>query len=153
MSKGFIRYESKNGVEYASIYRAKRVNGKKINEVENLGRVIDKEKGIFRNRTRGTFSFSFEHGAVELPQAVSEKLILDFGDSFFLGQMLSKNGLLPLIKRTFGGNGSADTVESLMFYKSLSGGANCYADTWYEGSYAKIMFPAAKDLSVNNVPN
>ena len=46
MSIGFIRYEQKNGVEYASIYRGKRVEGKKVNDVEYLGRVINKENGV-----------------------------------------------------------------------------------------------------------
>jgi hypothetical protein len=142
MSKGFVRYETKNGVEYASIYKARRVDGKKINDVEYLGRVIDKEKGVFRSRTRGTFVFSIDGGMVGIEQTKTEKLILDFGDSYILGEMLAKNSFLPLIKRVFGNN--SDTIASLLFYKSLSGGANCYADTWYEGSYARIMFPAAK---------
>jgi len=142
MAKGFIRYEPKNGVEYASVYKAKRVDGKKINDVEYLGRVIDKEKGIFRSRERGTFAFSLDGGIVNIEQTKAEKLILDFGDSYILGELLVKNGFLLLLKRVFGDE--SDTIASLVFYKSLSGGANCYADTWHEGSYARIMFPTAK---------
>ena len=33
MSKGFIRYETKNGVEYASVYKARRDGGKKVNDI------------------------------------------------------------------------------------------------------------------------
>ena len=142
MSLGFMRYEIKNGVEYASVYKAKREGGKKVNDVEYLGRVIDKEKGIFRNRTRGTFQFSIESGAVDIAPAKMEKLILDFGDSYFLGEMLTRIGFLPLVRHVFGER--SDCLSSLIFYKSLLGGANCYAESWWEGSYARIMFPKAK---------
>ena len=147
MSKGFIRYETKNGVEYASVYKARRDGGKKVNDIEYLGRVIDKEKGMFRNRAKGTFYFSIENGLVEAPTVPPkmEKLILDFGDSFFLGEMLKRMELLPLMRRVFGGR--ADCVASLLFYKLLLGGASCHALSWWEGSYARIMFPDAKLLS------
>ena len=142
MSNGFMRYETKNGVEYASVCKARREGGKKINDVEYLGRVIDKEKGIFRNRIRGTFRFSIENGATEIVPAKMEKLILDFGDSFFLGEMLKRIELLSLIRHVF--DERMDCIASLLFYKVLLGGANCYAETWWEGSYARIMFPSAK---------
>jgi len=141
LTKGFIRYESKNGVEYASLYKARREGGKKINDIEWLGRVIDKEKGIFKSRERGTFLFTLKSGAVEYLPPVQEKLILDFGDSYFLNVMLINSGFMDLLERIFGN--SADTVASLVFYKSLRGGPNCYAQTWWEGSYARILFPSA----------
>ena len=145
MSKGFIRYETKNGVEYASVYKARREGGKKVNDTEYLGRVIDKEKGIFRNRARGTFHFSFESGVVETSPPKMEKLILDFGDGFFLGEMLKRMELLDLVGRVFGKR--ADCIASLLFYKVLCGGANRHALSWWEGSYARILFPGARLLS------
>ena len=142
MSKGFIRYETKNGIEYASVYKARREGGKKVNDTEYLGRVVDKEKGIFRNRARGTFHFSFENGVVETSPPKMEKLILDFGDSFFLVEMLKRMELPALVGRVFGER--ADCIASLLFYKILFGGANCHALSWWEGSYARILFPSAK---------
>ena len=141
MSKGFIRYEQKNGVEYASVYRAKRVGSKKTNDIEWLGRVINKEKGIYRSRERGTFAFTLDGGVVEQQSTAVEKLILDFGDSYFLNEMLERNGIKALIKKMFGE--LSDTVMSLLLYRSLQQGANCYAHTWWEGSYARILYPSA----------
>ena len=141
MAKGFIRYESKNGVEYASLYKARREGGKKVNDIEWLGRVIDKEKGIFKSRERGTFQFTLKNNSVEYLPPVQEQLILDFGDSYFLDKILENSGFMNLLVHIFGN--SADTVASLVFYKSLRGGPNCYAQTWWEGSYARILFPNA----------
>jgi hypothetical protein len=141
MTKGFIRYEQKNGVEYASVYRAKRVGSKKTNDIEWLGRVINKEKGIYRSRERGTFTFTLDGGAVEQQPTIIEKLILDFGDSYFLNEILERNGFKGLIKATFGE--LADTVMSLILYRSLQQGASCYAQTWWEGSYSRFLYPNA----------
>jgi len=141
LSSGFIRYEKKNGVEYASIYRAKRVGSKKTNDIEWLGRVIDKEKGVYRNRERGIFTFTLDGGVVEQAPVVAEKLILDFGDSFFLNEMLERNGFKALVMNTFGG--MADTVMALVFYRSLQHGASRYARIWWEGSYARLLYPNA----------
>jgi hypothetical protein len=141
MSNGFIRYEIKNGVEYASVYKAKRIGSKKTNDIEWLGRVIDKEKGIYKSRERGTFTFSLESGIADPLPSIAERMILDFGDSYFLDEMLIRSRFKELIERVFEAN--ADTVLSLVFYRSLHGGANRYAQTWWEGSYARFLFPQA----------
>jgi transposase len=36
-----------------------------------------------------------------------------------------------------------DTVISLILYRSLQQGASCYAHIWWEGSYARILYPNA----------
>jgi len=140
MSKGFIRYEQKNGVEYASVYRAKRIGAKKTNDIEWLGRVIDREKGLYRSRERGIFSFTLNGGYVE-QQIAGEKLILDFGDSYVLNEILARAGYMNLIQTAFGE--LANTVASLILYRSLQHGASCYAHDWWEGSYARILHPNA----------
>jgi hypothetical protein len=142
MTKGFIRYEIKNGVEYASVYKARRVGAKKTNDIEYLGRVINKEKGIYKNRERGVFTFSLGNGIVEQQPIINEKLILDFGDSFLLNEIIKKAGLKSLIEKVF--PGISDTVLALLFYRVLSNdSANCYAQVWWEGAYARILFPQA----------
>ena len=142
MAKGFIRYETKNGVEYASVYKAKRVGAKKTNDIEYLGRVIDKENGVYKNRERGLFTFTLENGIIEQQPLINEKLILDFGDSFLLNEIIKKAGLKSLIEKTF--PGISDTVLALLFYQVLSSdSANCYAQIWWEGAYARILFPKA----------
>jgi len=141
MTKGFIRYESKNNVEYASVYKARRVDGKKVNDIEWLGRVIDKEQGIYQSRKRGVFQYTLESKDIEYLPYTQEKLILDFGDSFFLNEMLTRCGFMSLIKHVFGN--MTDILSSLIFYKTLHGGANCYAKNWWEGSYTRLLFPEA----------
>lgn len=141
MTKGFIRYENKNGIEYASHYKAKRIGPKKTNDIEYLGRVVDKEKGVYLNKKRGTFLFSLDDCIkVQLPTIV-EKLILDFGDSYLLGEILKKTGFKILLDGIF--RSKSDTVLALLFHKVLHGGANCYAQVWWEGAYARILFPKA----------
>lgn len=54
----FIFYEEKSSGTYAKIIVAKRINGKKINQTTNLGRVLDKQRGIFENREKAVFTFT-----------------------------------------------------------------------------------------------
>jgi len=139
MSNGFIRYETKKDAEYACVCRAMRTEGKKTNTVEWLGKVIDKENGIYQSRKRGKFQYSLENGEIKYIPSAMEKLILDFGDSYFLKEMLNRSGFMKLIENAFGEK--TDALTSLLFYKSLGGEANCYAQTWWEGSYARLLFP------------
>ena len=58
MAKSFIHYHNIKGNLYASVYTPRKVNGKKDNQPQYLGRVIDKEKGIYQNRERGALRYS-----------------------------------------------------------------------------------------------
>lgn len=146
MANKFIHYDVKNGVEYASVYTPRRENGKKVNDPEYLGRVIDKEKGIYRNRTRGDFTYSLESGYGDVDSTCitsnEEKLILDFGDAYVLFEALKKcsfydafQNLLPPL---------TDTLMSLIAYRLLGGYANNHAEDWWEGSYTRLLYPNAK---------
>lgn len=146
MANRFIHYDIKNGVEYASVYTPQRRNGKKVNDPEYLGRVVDKAKGIFRSRARGEFTFTLENGygdaVVTTKTAMNERLILDFGDAHILFEAMKKCGfytvfcdLLPEKK---------DTLMSLLAYKLLGQGANSHAEDWWEGSYTRILHPTAR---------
>ncbi len=89
----FIRYKTINGKEYAyEVTSYWDRNTKKPKEVNKyLGIVVDREKGIYRKNI------------------AQEKLILDFGDSFFLLEYLKTRmpeehsfmrkikGLVPLV--------------------------------------------------------
>ena len=92
MAKSFIYYRNIKGAVYASVCTPKKIKGKKDNQEQYLGRVIDKEKGIYRNRERGTFSYSLNHGyiAYEPMANVEERLILNFGDSYIINNILEK---------------------------------------------------------------
>ena len=144
MAQKFIHYDKKNGVAYASVYTPQKVNGKKTNNPEYLGRVINKEKGIYQSRARGVFFYNIEDGYADgnfLLPGVEEKLILDFGDIHALYEILKKTGYLKVFKAIL--PVESDSLLSLIGYKVLGSTANCYAFDWWEGSYARILFPNA----------
>jgi hypothetical protein len=152
----FIRYMTKsNGTEYASLLDGVR-DGSKVKQqyLGNLGRVIDKEGGVFQNRERGLFRYTLEDGFCCLPSVNAERnastkrerLILDFGDSFFLSQYLDLQGFRDAFYQVL--PEQTDTVLSLVFYRILTDKkANCYADAWWRGNYASMLFPKAKLVS------
>ena len=152
MAKSFIHTLARNGAEYAYVYTPRKVNGKKVNDPVYLGRVVDREQGIFRNRSRGTFTYSLENGYGDvlleaynssLPLAAKEeKLILDFGDAYCLYETLKTRNLYDMIYSIV--PGKADTMMSVLGFKLLAGASNRYAADWWEGSYARILFPNAK---------
>jgi len=153
MAKSFIHYKNAGGVEYASVFTPRRENGKKVNDPEYLGRVVDKENGIYQNRKRGLFMYNLENGYSDIPANIDvnafllsppkkEKLILDFGDAYCLYTALKSCGLYEIIKAI--APGQEDTIMSLLGYKLLVGTANCYAEDWWEGSYVRLLFPNAK---------
>ena len=150
MQSGFIRYEKKDSAEYAFVCRAKRVEGKKTNEVENLGRVIDRARGIYKNRQRGLFAYSLESGYDPPPPDIDavlegpkEKLILDFGDVFLLDEILKKSGLRPVFEKAY--PDASDTLLAMLAHRLLDvDSASRYANEWWEGSYAQFLYPKAK---------
>ena len=149
----YIRYITKgNGYEYASLADSAR-DGSKVSQqyLGNLGRVIDKDGGVFQSRERGMFRYTLEDGFCDLPDAYSEKaspakverLILDFGDSFFLSQYLEQQAFKEAFYQVL--PGQTDTLLSLVFYRILTDKkASCYADMWWQGNYASVLFPKAK---------
>ena len=149
MSSGFIRFEKKDGAEYAFVCKAKRVDGKKTNDVENLGRVIDRARGIYKNRQRGLFAFSLEGGYAPPPpdlnavmEEAEEKLILDFGDVFLLDEILKKSGLRPVFEKAC--PDASDTLLAMLAHRLLDvDSASRYAHEWWEGSYARFLYPKA----------
>ena len=148
----YIRYITKeNGFEYASVADCKR-DGKQVSQsyLGNLGRVIDKSLGIFKNRERGLFCYSIENGYSDLPENYTpsadvverEGLILDFGDSFFLHEFIKKQAYNAAIGTVVDKN--LDTLLSLLYYRILTDEkAYLYADMWHKGNYASVLFPKA----------
>jgi len=153
----YIAYDIKNGVEYAKLVKSTR-HGKKIaKEYKNLGRVIDKEKNIFKSRELGIYQYDVDNdyydknpdwsdseAPVEYPEpkAVNkEKLILDFGDTFLIDSFIHDNGLNDIIEKCSVHN--HDTLYSMICYYILSNTANCHAKTWWEGNFARMRYPLA----------
>jgi hypothetical protein len=146
-----ILYDIKNGHEYAKLCTSKRLGGKVAKDCTYLGRVIDKENGIYKNKERGVFTYNLSENSYGIPdpsyimpperKGITEKLILDFGDAFFLNSFFQSRGLSSVVDAIEYGN--KDTVYSMLFYYILCSTANCHANDWWEGSYARILYPNA----------
>jgi hypothetical protein len=148
-----IHYITKsNNREYASLATSAR-DGKRVGHqyLSNLGLVVDKEKGIFRSRERGLFHYTLESGFSGLPEGYvrepradeKEKLILDFGDSFFLWEYMKAQTFLPALRAVL--PEQSDTLFSLLFFRMLTDKkACCHAETWYQGNYVSLLFPQAR---------
>ena len=149
----YIQYITKsNGREYAALTSSTR-DGKQVGHqyLNNLGLVIDKEKGIFRSRERGLFRYTLESGFSDLPEGYvreprkdeKERLILDFGDSYFLWEYMKAQAFMPAFRAVL--PDQSDTLFSLLFFRILTNKkACCHAETWYQGNYASLLFPQAK---------
>lgn len=120
----------------------------------NLGRVIDKYKHMFQNRKNGVFVYNPEDGSISKPsaevllperRAVNEKLIVDFGDSYFLHEFIRQEGLDHSIDAI--DYGSPHTMHAMIQFYVLCSLSNAHAEEWYEGSYARVLFPKANLVS------
>ena len=94
----FVSYSAKGDAVYARLVTSRRVEGKVVKETSNLGRVVDRERNVFRSRERGTFTFDPATG--EFGPAPSggwpppaELLVLDFGDTWALDSLATSEGL------------------------------------------------------------
>lgn len=157
----YIAYRTSNGKTYAYLAECNR-DGQQIEKkyLENLGRVLDKEKGIYRNRERGVFTYDLATGTygtapadfIEPPKRKQGKylnvagkkrsrLCLEFGNSFFLDAFLKNAGFYQVIDAV--GYGNTDTLRALVFYYLLSQQPNSHAADWYGLNYVKTLFPNA----------
>lgn len=132
----YISYSTSNGYVYAQLAEAEREDDTvRKTYVANLGRVLDKGKGIYRNRERGVFTYDLTtdtYGTVpadfkEPPKRKRGKYIrvdgkkrsrlcIEFGDSYFLDKFLNY---------------------------LLSQKPNSHMEYWYELNYVKYLFPNA----------
>ena len=105
----YISYKKgENGTLYATVMESKKVNGRSVkSKVDYLGVVVDREKGIYRNRGRGTFTYDIETGEYGIPDWEDVPLCerngppranLDFGDVYLLDEMMRTEGLEDCIE-------------------------------------------------------
>jgi hypothetical protein len=155
MAKPFISYYNNKGHDYARICTPARVNGKKTNNPVYLGRVIDKQQGIFRNKERGVFSFSLENGYSNAPEdpmasvnAAKAKGCLSFGHVYCAHALLERFGLLSLFRDTE--PDSPDTLIALVMHRLLECYADSHAHSFFEQTYARLLYPRG-NLSSQNI--
>ena len=149
----YISYKKgENGTLYATVMESKKVSGKSDkSRVEYLGRVVDKERGIYSNRARGTFTYDLETGEYGVPDWEDVPLPernepprsnLDFGDAYLLHRVMQVEGLTDCIEAM--GTGAEDTIAALAEFCVLTDRLGmCNALDWFDGSYASIMHPRA----------
>ena len=151
----YINYDQKGNYEYATASSSKR-NGKSVGKDQQiyLGRVIDKERRIFKSKERGMFIFdpesvSFtpasEDVTATLPKAEDnrrrEQLILDFGNAFFFDQFIASKKYDEVLDKIPFGN--KDTLKAMLCFYALEDLSNTNASDWFEGSFSKYLYPGA----------
>lgn len=71
----YIAYSRKKDAEYARICESRWINGTSRQiTLFNLGRVIDKNKGIYRSRQRGLFTYCLKTNQFGLPKSAEETM-------------------------------------------------------------------------------
>lgn len=150
----YIAYQSQNGILYASLATSVR-NGKKVSKTyKTLGRVLDKDLNVFESRERGIFQYDVTTDTYKAPpkefkadqsqekHRSKQSLILDFGPSYVLDQLLEQYGFNSILSGLPVGN--LDSLRAMLFYYLQCKDANCYALDWFEGDFARMLFPEAK---------
>ncbi len=125
---------------------------KKRNDGIYLGRVIDKENHVFYSSDRGIFTYdpvanvfgqADETYVAGIPddQRKRPKICLDFGDSYFVYELLQSCGYDSVINSLPYRN--KDTLNAMIQYYILRDKANDHAGIWYDGSIAQFLYPKA----------
>lgn len=147
-------YQTRNGIEYATFYGKSVRKGKSVTKdfQRYLGRVIDKKSHVFCSRKDGIYVFDEKTQSVlpaspkytselESDGRKKEKLVLDFGDSYFLCQLLEKMQYKKVIDSVDYGN--SDTMNAMVLFYTMTEYACSHAQAWYEGNFAKVLYPKA----------
>ncbi|MDR0723785.1 MAG: transposase [Endomicrobium sp.] len=145
---GFIHIDEKEYGSYAVYCKDTFVkDGKVYHSREYLGKVIDRELGLYFNRQRGYFTFDLNQGygdpdpdviaACSLPN----NIVLHFGDVWLVDQMLRAIGLDKVLDNLI--PNAASTVKSLVAFRLLETSGYDGAEEWYRTSYARILYPDA----------
>ena len=153
----YVNYRTVGGIEYATAIVSKREGKKIIKERKRyLGRVIDKEKQIFKNKENGMFQYNIENDTCQPvpsnfiePQIVRKNrrksrpnYVVSFGDSYFLDQYLKQIEFYTVVDSLQYPN--QDSVRGLLAYYILCNHANQHAQDWYELTFAKYLYPKAQ---------
>lgn len=151
----YINYTTKGNYEYATACSSIRI-GKTTTKGQQmyLGRVIDKERGIYKSKEHGMFTFDLntceikpapEDATVRVGKVPDnrrrELLILDFGNSFFFDRFIAEKRYNAVLDGLPFGN--SDTLHAMIAFYALENLANTNASEWYGGNFAKYLYPDA----------
>lgn len=153
----YISTSVKDGRIYATASKSVRKGGKVgKSDSKYLGRVIDRERGIYKSKERGLFmydektdTFSTVPADYQEPKIQRKKKhpdrpehIVSFGDTYLLLHFLIQSGYMFAIDAI--GYKNKDTLRALLFYYLLCPLSNRHAHDWWELTYAKYIFPKAQ---------
>ncbi|MDR1418402.1 MAG: transposase [Endomicrobium sp.] len=151
---GHIRFKKQPNGNIVAIYskRCVVINGKTYHETEHLGRVIDKENGIFLHRDKGFIKFSLEDGydtnyTPNYHQPRECNASLNFGP-WMIDEIIKQESLDIILNSLTNNIADRDTLYTLIsfyiFGKDLS---NKKLDTWYWRNYTSVIYPNANVYS------
>jgi hypothetical protein len=149
----FIKYYNSGRNRYAKVLEAKRNKNGERYDIPRfyLGRVINEEKGIFKNKERGVFKYSLSEGFGDIEdtefymeQSYGSKieLILDFGPEYVFAGTLEKEGIWEVFSSVM--PKKSDTLLTLVLHSMLWTEARQFAEDFWMTSYARIVFPKAR---------
>lgn len=124
----FIRYQKFGNKEYAYEITAYWDKKKKVcrQKSKYLGAVVDKKKKLFEKKSL---------------MAKPENLIVDFGDTYAVHQVLKETGFNQMLEDAF--TDFSEELLALVHYRLCYGAAMMYAQRWFEGSYSRLQFKTA----------
>jgi hypothetical protein len=151
--QGRIEYQGTGSSEYGIYVKDYFINdqGKVNYNKVYIGKVINKARGLYHNKKLGgCFTFSLENGFAiaeepgALYSAIAEpEVSLEFGDVWMFDQLCKQLGLDKVLESVNPACG--DTLKALVAHRLLNNDdACCLAQVWYEGSYARVLYPAAR---------
>jgi len=121
----FVRYKKFGNKEYAYEVTAywDPVKKKPRQKSRYLGVAVNKEKGVYKRKQ---------------VEQKTEKLILDFGDTYLLNEFMKHEDISNLLEKVFGDR--TNYMLSLLCYRLCHASAMNYARIWYDGSISRFLF-------------
>ena len=135
---------TKGRYRYAELLTSKRAGKKTSKDSINLGRIIDEDGMIFRNRKDGCFRYDPETGTktkIENPRKNELPAAVDFGDSFFISEVMKSLKIDSVINGLTAQD--SDSLKAIVTYYLCSQNPNVYANEWLAGNYARFLYPKA----------
>lgn len=115
-----------------------------------LGKTIDRERGIYKNKNYGgLFVFSAAKGCGKPPPKAKlevagfpKLIVLTFGDVWMIDQIFKESGLDKVLEDTMPEYG--DNLKALVCFRLIRDKDYSYAENWHRKSYARILYPNAR---------
>jgi transposase len=161
-----VHYKKIKGKEYAYdiiSYRDKETKKVKKKYIY-LGRVMDKENKIFKKMRSNSSKETCPRSSKETCPRINSininnnnintnantnsncrNLILDYGATYCIDKVFKESNLYAVFSDVFRDN--LHTLMNLINFRIQASSAMQYANIWYEGNYASILYPNANTSS------